>query len=182
MPDLIQPRNTRSTRKTFDSVNGIQDELQRRAALRLFDHFDNIRYFLAGIEIYPLTIRVSIGHASVSLALNPYQHQARLNQPAGLIGFPVGLGIGFHWHNHILAYLPGPRQRQSEAAPPPLTMEGSEGSQYMFLPNEPIFKPQSRPTRPDPTKSNRMNNHRSGEFSMQIAALLLDAPGMQIQI
>jgi len=78
----------------------------------LFDHFDKIRYFLAGVEIYPFAGRVSIGHAPVSLALNPHQDQARLNQPAGLVIFRVELGIGFHWNNYTLARLPCPRQWQ----------------------------------------------------------------------
>jgi hypothetical protein len=53
------------------------------------DHFDKIHQFPAGIEIYPFTGRVQIGHAPVSLALNPYQDQTSLNWPVGLAGFRV---------------------------------------------------------------------------------------------
>ena len=37
------------------------------------DHFDKIRQFLTGIEIYPLAGRIRIGQAPVSFALNPCQ-------------------------------------------------------------------------------------------------------------
>jgi hypothetical protein len=37
------------------------------------NHFDKIRQFVTGIEIYPLAGRIRIGQASVFFALNPYQ-------------------------------------------------------------------------------------------------------------
>jgi hypothetical protein len=37
------------------------------------DHFDKIRQFLAGIEIYPFAGRIRIGQALIFFALNPDQ-------------------------------------------------------------------------------------------------------------
>jgi hypothetical protein len=54
------------------------------------DHFDKSRQFLTGIEIYPFAGRVQIGHAPVSLALNPYQILVNWNLPTDL--------AGFHWY------------------------------------------------------------------------------------
>jgi hypothetical protein len=37
------------------------------------NHFDKIRQFLPGIEIYPFAGRIRIGQTPESFALNPYQ-------------------------------------------------------------------------------------------------------------
>jgi hypothetical protein len=51
------------------------------------DYFDEIRQFLAGIEVYPFIGRVQIGQTPVSFALNPYQNHVRLNLTSDLAVF-----------------------------------------------------------------------------------------------
>jgi len=50
----------------------------------LFNYFDEIRQFSAGIEVYPFAGFVQIGQAPVFLALNPDQFLENRNWPAGL--------------------------------------------------------------------------------------------------
>jgi hypothetical protein len=70
------------------------------------DHFDETPQFLAGIEIYPIAVVVTIGQAPVSFVLNPHQDQASLNQPADLVVFRMKLDSVFHWNGGTLASLP----------------------------------------------------------------------------
>jgi hypothetical protein len=70
------------------------------------DHFDKIRYFLAGIEIYPLAGRVQIGQALIFFALNPDQVLVSRNLPADLVIFRVKLDSVFHWSGGTLARMP----------------------------------------------------------------------------
>ena len=66
-----------------------QDELMERSPTKQDEdgsanHFDKIRQFLAGIEIYPFAGRVQIGQAPVFFALDPYRIHTILNTPVSL--------------------------------------------------------------------------------------------------
>jgi hypothetical protein len=60
------------------------------------DYFNEICQFFAGIEIYPFTLRVSIGQTSVTFALNPYQINVGFRLLASLITVRLNLDFSFH--------------------------------------------------------------------------------------
>src|SRR5208283_4219802 len=67
------------------------------------DHFDEIRQFLAGVEIYPFAGRVQIGQATVVFALDPYQIRVIWKLPAGLDILKMKLDSVSHWNGGTLA-------------------------------------------------------------------------------
>jgi hypothetical protein len=60
------------------------------------DYFNEICQFFAGIEIYPFTVRASIGQTPVTFALNPYQIIVGCRRLAGLITVRLNLDFNFH--------------------------------------------------------------------------------------
>jgi len=72
------------------------------------NHFEEIRQFLAGIEIDPIAGRVKIGQATVSFALDPYQVRVNWKLPAGLDAFKVKFDTVHHLERGHINTFAGP--------------------------------------------------------------------------